>query len=142
MSENPTRLSKDWEPTVELIGWAKEKLDTTLDALEHETEKFRNYWWSSPGRKGMKHDWPATWRVWMGNTFPRKLSAAPAADRKRRILRPWAEAKKGYYERFTTEVQRPFGEGARTYTAYEVDRAAAFKQYCQDVENGVNGVSE
>ena len=133
MSDNPTRLPKDWEPTVDLISWAKDKLDTTLDALEHETEKFRNYWWSSPGRKGMKQDWPATWRNWMGNTFHRKVSDVPAnSERPRRILRPWREAQHEYIDKFTTRVG----------VSYIVDRKAAFQAYCKDVENGANGVSD
>jgi hypothetical protein len=29
-----------------------------------ELEKFRDYWAAQPGQKGVKTDWPATWRNW------------------------------------------------------------------------------
>lgn len=29
-----------------------------------ELEKFRDYWSAQPGQKGVKTDWPATWRNW------------------------------------------------------------------------------
>lgn len=30
-----------------------------------ELEKFRDYWAAQPGQKGVKTDWPATWRNWV-----------------------------------------------------------------------------
>lgn len=33
--------------------------------IEKETEKFVDYWKAQPGQKGVKLDWPATWRNWM-----------------------------------------------------------------------------
>lgn len=30
-----------------------------------ELEKFRDYWAALPGQKGVKTDWPATWRNWV-----------------------------------------------------------------------------
>jgi hypothetical protein len=30
-----------------------------------ETEKFVDYWRAQPGQRGVKVDWPATWRNWM-----------------------------------------------------------------------------
>lgn len=29
-----------------------------------ELAKFRDYWAAQPGQKGVKADWPATWRNW------------------------------------------------------------------------------
>lgn len=29
-----------------------------------EAAKFRDYWVAQPGQKGVKLDWPATWRNW------------------------------------------------------------------------------
>lgn len=30
-----------------------------------ELDKFRDYWAAQPGQKGVKTDWPATWRNWV-----------------------------------------------------------------------------
>lgn len=35
---------------------------------ENEFEKFRDHWHSQPGQKGVKLDWPATWRNWCRNS--------------------------------------------------------------------------
>ena len=32
-----------------------------------EANKFRDYWHAQPGSKGVKLDWPATWRNWCRN---------------------------------------------------------------------------
>jgi hypothetical protein len=58
-----TRLPTDWQPlpdewtdTVALIG---------ADRARAELLKFRDYWIALPGAKGVKLDWPATWRNWI-----------------------------------------------------------------------------
>jgi hypothetical protein len=35
------------------------------DTATREAEKFRNYFLGAPGQKGVKRDWPATWRNWV-----------------------------------------------------------------------------
>src|SRR5205814_92454 len=42
--------------TVELIGGQRSQA---------ELLKFRDYWIALPGAKGLKADWPATWRNWI-----------------------------------------------------------------------------
>lgn len=37
----------------------------TWDRAEREAAKFRDHWVSVPGQKGVKLDWPATWRNWI-----------------------------------------------------------------------------
>ena len=51
-----TRLPENWNPRPE-------------DGLnEIELEKFRDYWRSVAGQKGVKRDWDATWRNWLRNS--------------------------------------------------------------------------
>lgn len=59
-----TRLPADWKPDHALLVWAENNLPDRLD-VERETEKFKNHWAAASGAKGVKLDWPATWRNWM-----------------------------------------------------------------------------
>lgn len=63
-------------PDDEWIAWAaKERPD--LDA-RLVADKFRDYWLGVPGAKGRKLDWPATWRNFVRNEYPRRgASNAP-----------------------------------------------------------------
>lgn len=55
-SSRGTRLPENWNPKQE-------------DGLnEIELEKFRDYWKSVAGQKGVKRDWDATWRNWLRNS--------------------------------------------------------------------------
>jgi uncharacterized protein YdaU (DUF1376 family) len=57
-----SRLPPDWEPSEILKAWAsKERPD--LDPRV-TLERFRDYWASVPGGKGLKLDWDATFRNW------------------------------------------------------------------------------
>jgi hypothetical protein len=93
-----TRLPDDWQPTPELIAWAHAQCPGV--DLAHETAQFRDYWRAQPGQRGVKLDWPATWRNWMrkafsevrrrggrpGRTLPERMAAA-AAERHARDAR-------------------------------------------------------
>jgi uncharacterized protein YdaU (DUF1376 family) len=60
-----SRLADDFAVTDQMVSWAKEKglqIDVNL-----ETEKFKNYYASVAGQKGVKLDWVATWKNWMLN---------------------------------------------------------------------------
>lgn len=55
-----TRLPKDWFPSQALVSFAERlglNAETTADT-------FRDHWIAQPGAKGVKTDWPATWRNW------------------------------------------------------------------------------
>lgn len=45
---------------------------------EYEAGRFRDFWVAQPGQKGVKLDWPATWRNWCRSTAER-LGAIPVA---------------------------------------------------------------
>jgi vancomycin resistance protein YoaR len=43
--------------------------------IHREAQKFRDHWCATPGAKGTKLDWPATWRNWIRREMsdPRRL---------------------------------------------------------------------
>jgi hypothetical protein len=45
-------------------------VDQGLQNTLEEAAKFRDYWNSQPGQKGVKLDWQATWRNWCRNAKP------------------------------------------------------------------------
>lgn len=58
------RLTPDWELPTAWGKWAESK-GLSRDDVIRESEKFRDYWVSVPGQKGVKLDWEATWRNWI-----------------------------------------------------------------------------
>ena len=68
-----SRLAEGWRPqpfVVEAGG-----LGLGEEDLRGELDKFRDYWRSVPGAKGLKLDWDATWRNWLrkaSENTPRK----------------------------------------------------------------------
>ena len=58
-----TRLAADWMPTKELVQQMRQECPSV--DLEAEHRIFVDYWIAQPGQKGVKVDWPATWRNWM-----------------------------------------------------------------------------
>jgi hypothetical protein len=60
-----SRLPDDWLPDQESIRFCEtERPDLQVSKV---IAKFRDYWIAQPGRKGVKKDWPATWRNWVRN---------------------------------------------------------------------------
>lgn len=64
-----TRLPANWEPeplsdgttAYEIVAaWAPGR-------IERELSKFRDYWTAACGSRGLKRDWQAAWRTWIGN---------------------------------------------------------------------------
>lgn len=66
-----SRLPKDWTPSEKNISDAQAQ-NLTTDEVRHEADKFRDYWISTPGAKGIKSDWDATWRNWCRKASERK----------------------------------------------------------------------
>ncbi|WP_300345180.1 hypothetical protein [Nesterenkonia sp.] len=58
-----SRLAEDWMPSAELI--AQMRVECPDVDLQAEHRIFVDYWIAQPGQKGVKLDWPATWRNWM-----------------------------------------------------------------------------
>jgi hypothetical protein len=59
-----TRIPDDFAITDEMRRWAIEQGSSAIQ-VERETEKFMDYWRAVAGSKGVKLDWPATWRNWI-----------------------------------------------------------------------------
>ncbi|HEX6968927.1 MAG TPA: helix-turn-helix domain-containing protein [Micromonosporaceae bacterium] len=57
-----TRIPDDFAATADMIAWAR--TNTPLVGIR-ETAAFVDYWRGQPGARGVKADWPATWRNWM-----------------------------------------------------------------------------
>ncbi|WP_242089207.1 hypothetical protein [Curtobacterium sp. DN_7.5] len=58
-----TRLDEHWVPEDDLI--AQMRVECPSVDLRAEHRVFVDYWIAQPGQKGVKTDWPATWRNWM-----------------------------------------------------------------------------
>lgn len=63
-----TRLTKEWQLDAEIGNWAVQQGLKPEEVLAEE-EKFRDYWISVPGQKGIKLDWDATWRNHIRNAI-------------------------------------------------------------------------
>ncbi|WP_164844634.1 DUF1376 domain-containing protein [Brucella pituitosa] len=48
------------------------RLGLSEQDAHHEADKFRDYWNSQPGQRGVKLDWLATWRNWCRSAVERK----------------------------------------------------------------------
>ena len=62
-SPRGSRLPVDWKPEPEDLAVA-ESVGLRNGRVSAELAKFRDYWTAQPGQKGVKTDWPATWRNW------------------------------------------------------------------------------
>jgi len=83
-----TRIPDDFSVTVELRQWATDNGLGHLD-LEAITAEFVDYWVGVAGAKGVKLDWPATWRNWIrrkSEDAPRRL-ASTSGDQWARAIR-------------------------------------------------------
>jgi hypothetical protein len=56
-----TRIPTDWAPSEALISWTRQHCPNVGWV---EVDRFRDYWTATPGAKGRKTDWDATWRNW------------------------------------------------------------------------------
>jgi len=74
-----TRIPDDWQPD-EVFA---QREGIGQDRTRREADKFRDYWKSQPGQKGVKTDWDATWRNWVRKAAEAKPApcAKPPADR-------------------------------------------------------------
>lgn len=78
-----TRLPSDWELPDDWYEWAAHKwASASIDEIWNQADVFRDYWTAQPGQKGVKTDWPATWRNWIRRAA--KGSINDKLDRPRR----------------------------------------------------------
>ena len=59
-----SRLPKDWTPSDSEVQFAINE-GFVHDEIRRAVDEFRDYWVGVSGAKGVKRDWPATWRNWV-----------------------------------------------------------------------------
>lgn len=71
-----TRLPDDFEPSM------ADAIEAGIDINQFNIErlKFLDYWRGLPGQRGVKLDWPATWRNWCRKAAADIKRAAPRAN--------------------------------------------------------------
>ena len=57
-----TRLPDGWQPDQALADWTRANAPAAANATE--VDRFRDYWQSLSGQRGIRADWAATWRNW------------------------------------------------------------------------------
>jgi hypothetical protein len=70
-----TRLTDDFAVTDQMRDWAT-NAGASQKLIDYETEQFRDYWCAVPGARGVKLDWPATWRKWLRKAIDEAPSSA------------------------------------------------------------------
>lgn len=83
-----TRLPDDFAVSDEMRSWTGDQgwADRWVDAT---TERFVDYWRGQPGQRGVKLDWPATWRNWLRREAERGQPVAAAAASSSRQIPSW-----------------------------------------------------
>lgn len=76
-----SRLSEDWSLPDEWAAWAAQDHGMSWERIDHEADRFKDYWLAAPGQKGVKRDWFATWRNWCRNSRPDRRTASGEVDR-------------------------------------------------------------
>lgn len=81
-----TRIADNWTPSEADRAFAKQEGFSEWE-IQREGQKFRDYWTACAGAKGVKLDWPATWRQWIrsgaeraGKTPAKTLTAVAGSD--------------------------------------------------------------
>ena len=63
-----TRINENWQPNEKQFAFAMEKLKTTNE-VQNEIEKFKNYYQSVGGKKGLRSDWDKTFNNWIRSDY-------------------------------------------------------------------------
>ncbi len=58
-----TRISDDWQPSQDDYNQALH-MGLTVEQVDNEANKFRDYWIAKAGKDAVKLNWSATWRNW------------------------------------------------------------------------------
>lgn len=100
--KNGTRIPDDWEPDMA----AAEREGLSAAEATREARKFRNYWQATPGQRGVKLDWPATWRNWCIKAAESRQNAprSPPAERTYKDVLADIRDGKGYFDEPTGQV--------------------------------------
>jgi hypothetical protein len=132
-----SRLPEDFEPDLSIAI----SLGLTRERAEAEASKFKDHFTAAPGQRGVKNDWPATWRNWCRRaieTEPRHgRNSQPSGSKSRphdaifRALAEQAEAGNGVNQREARPDERDgadrAGKGADPGPIIDLE-AAAFRR--------------
>jgi len=77
--ERGTRLPANFSVPDEWREWTKSELGWTDADVDAEALVFADHWKATPGSKGVKLEWEATWRNWVRRSF-RKPGSTVAAQ--------------------------------------------------------------
>lgn len=75
---NGTRIPIPFPLTDDMRKWAQTNTPTVPQS---EHDRFVDYWVAQPGQKGIKTDWPATWRNWMRTAADRQTTRPTPTQR-------------------------------------------------------------
>lgn len=64
-----SRLSEEWVLTRSLAIWALENFHVTESQVRAAAEKFKDYYLSAPGQKGVRADWRKAWQSWCRSDY-------------------------------------------------------------------------
>jgi len=103
--EHPTRINTAFEITEEMRAWAA--TETPLVNVAKARAEFIDYWTAVPGQRGVKTDWPATWRNSMRKqqTFAEQ-DAARQRTGGRKTTTKSADNAARYYEIYGAQDER------------------------------------
>lgn len=79
-STRGTRLPDGWRPSDDVI--AAMTIECPGFDLRAEHRVFTDYWRAQPGQRGVKVDWPATWRNWMRRAYSDQRRPTGTAPRR------------------------------------------------------------
>lgn len=82
-STRGTRVPEPFPITPEMVTWAREN----APGIDHRgvTEAFVDYWRAQPGQRGVKADWPATWRNWLRREAEKRPRGAQRGTTDQRV---------------------------------------------------------
>lgn len=77
-----SRITDEWVMPSDWIEWAVVEMSVLRNVAVSESGRFKDYWMSQPGSKGVKANWQATWRNWIRSAAERnpqivKKSSSP-----------------------------------------------------------------
>jgi len=90
-----TRISDDFEPDQDYAVEAGLRPERVLI----EVAKFKDYWRATPGQKGVKLDWPATWRNWVRSALDRQGGPRGSPSQGKSAFREHQDAVRADFER-------------------------------------------
>lgn len=108
-----TRVPEGFQPDEAMRKWfVAGNYSRWINGLDQH-EQFMDYWKAQPGQKGVKLDWPATWRRWM------RTAAERAQERGVRPAGPAPRQRQGGYQTSAEKTQAKNDEEAAVSAVFD-----------------------